>query len=268
MRKLILVLLTGIFYSFMGQVKVDFEPHMPKHSVNELTLRLEGLYKNQDTLGLLSFFKDWAKDVEPNEIKYINQNNGIKTVYEIYKTFYIPRSPFSLGDWETYYAPKHSLEYFVIQNRIFYSILPDNDFDSFNWKTHKIDSINNFKPKLDNLGQERILYLTSEYRNALNIFLGSQYKDMGKDNLMSPALPKGESKSRYRFLKNYIHILHGHWGNYWHLKTHPDVEIIVINKELSKAKINFRYGYQGGTTVLEKMDGEWIIKSSKATWIE
>jgi hypothetical protein len=268
MRKLILVLLTGVFYSCMGQVKVDFEPHVPKHSLNVLTLRLEGLYKNQDTLGLISFFKDWAKDVEPNEIKYINQNNRIKTVYDIYKAFYKPSSPFKLGDWEAFHTPKHSLEYFVIQNRIFYSILPDNDFDSFNWKTHKIDSINNFKPNLDNLGQERILYLTSEYRNALNKFLGSQYKDMGTENVMSPELPKGESKNRYRFIKNYIHILPGHWGNYWHLETHPDVEVIVINKELTKAEIHFRYGYQGGTTVLEKRDGEWIIKSSKATWIE
>lgn len=268
MQSLILVILTGLICSCTGQDKVEFEPHVPKYSTIELTSRLDSLYQNQDSLGLISFFNDWTKDIKPNEKQYINQDIRIKTIYDVYKTFYIPSSPFNLGDWEAFHIPEHSLEYFVIQNKIFFSILPDNDFESFNWKTHKIDSINNFKPNLDNLGQERILYLTPEYSNALNEFLGAKYKDLGTGNIMNPALPEGESEKRYEFIKDYIHILHGHWGNYWHLETHPDVGVIVINKELTKTEINFRYGYQGGETVLEKKNGEWIIKSSKATWIE
>jgi hypothetical protein len=110
--------------------------------------------------------------------------------------------------------------------------------------------------------------LTPEYNNALNQFLGAKYKEMGVGNIMNPALPEGESEKRYEFVKNYIHILHGHWGNYWHLETHPKVSTIVINNEITKAKINFRYGYQGGETVLEKENGIWKIISSKATWTE
>jgi len=258
----------GLFCSCKGQVKVEFESYEPKHSENELALKLDSLYQNQDSLGLINFFNDWTQDVKPNEVKYVNQDNRIKSVYDIYRTFYIPDSPFKLGDWETFYIPENSLEYFIIQNKIFYSVLPGNDFEKFNWKTHKIDSINNFKPRLDNLGQKRILYLTSEYSKALNKFLGSKYKDMGTGNIMNPALPEGESEKRYEFLEKHIHILHGHWGNYWHLETHPEVSVIVINNELTKAEIHFRYGYQGGETLLEKENGMWIIKSSKATWIE
>ncbi len=268
MRELILIILIGLFCTCKGQVKIEFESHVPKHSTKELTLKLDSLYQNQDSLGLKNFFNEWTQDVKQNEVKYVRQNNRIKSVYDIYKTFYIPDSPFDLGDWEAFHIPENSLEYYVIQNKIYYSILPDNNFDKFNWQTHKIDSINNFKPRLENLGQKRTLYLTSEYSKAINVFLGSEYKDMGQDNIMNPALPEGESEKRYKFLEKHIHILHGHWGNYWHLETHPKVEVMVINNNLTKAVIYFRYGYQGGETVLEKKNKEWIIKSSKATWIE
>jgi len=269
MKNWILILLTGLqFYSCKGQDKVEFESHKPKYSTNELISKLDSAYKNQDSSSLIEFFNNWNLDLQPNDNKYTDQNKIIKSVYDIYRTFYIPSSPFNLGDWESFHIPENSLEYFVIQNKIFYSVLPGNDFEKFHWKTHKIDSINNFKPRLEHLGQNRILYLTTEYNNALNGFLGSKYKELGTDNIMSPSLPEGESEKRYRLLKNHIHILHGHWGGYWHLETHPDISVIIINSELNKAIIHFRYGYQGGETVLLKENGDWIIKSSKATWIE
>jgi hypothetical protein len=37
---------------------------------------------------------------------------------------------------------------------------------------------------------------------------------------------------------------------------------------LTKAKIDFRVGYQGGEAILEKSGNNWTIKESKATWIE
>ncbi|NPD48188.1 hypothetical protein [Lentimicrobium sp. S6] len=269
MRNWILILITGLlFNSCKGQDKVEFESHEPKHSAKELISILDSTYENQDSLRLIEFFNIWNLDLQPNNKKYTAQNERIESVYNIYRTFYIPSSPFNLGDWESFHIPENSLEYFVIQNKIFYSVLPDNDFEKFHWKTNKIDSINNFKPKLEHLGQNRILYLTPEYINSLNGFLGSKYKELGTDNIMSPSLPEGESEKRYSFLKKHIHILHGHWGGYWHLETHPDVSVIVINQDLTKAIIHFRYGYQGGETVLEKENGVWIIKSSKATWIE
>ena len=92
--------------------------------------------------------------------------------------------------------------------------------------------------------------------------------EFGTNNIMSPSLPEGESEERYNFLKEYIHILHGHWGGYWHLETHPEVNLILINNKLTRAKVYFRYGYQGGETLLEKENGEWTVKDSKATWIE
>jgi hypothetical protein len=262
------ILLVILFCSCSGHGEIKFEPHEPEYTTNELILKLDSAYRHQDSSELIGFFNEWILNVKSNDKKYVTQKKSIESVYDIYGAFYIPSSPFNLGAWEAFHIPKNNLEYFVIQNKIFYSVLPDNDFEKFHWETNRIDSINNFKPRIEHLGENRILYLTTEYNNALNGFLGSNYRELGKDNIMSPSLPVGESEKRYRFLKKYIHILHGHWGGYWHLETHPKVSMIVINNELSKAEIHFRYGYQGGETLLEKENGEWVIKSSKATWIE
>ena len=43
-----------------------------------------------------------------------------------------------------------------------------------------------------------------------------------------------------------------HWGGYWHLETHPDIGGIIFNKTLTKAKIDFRVGYQDGKAILER----------------
>jgi hypothetical protein len=63
-------------------------------------------------------------------------------------------------------------------------------------------------------------------------------------------------------------VLHGHWGGYWHIATHPDVSNIIFNHSFTKAQIVFRVGYQGGEAMAEKHDDQWIITNSKTTWIE
>lgn len=268
MRSLILILFVGLMSSCTEKVKVEFEAHIPKHSADELMTELDSLYQNQDTLGLIAFFNDWSLDVKSNDRAFVDQNIRVKSVYEIYRAFYIPNSPFNLGRWEAFHIPESELEYFVIQNKIYYSILPDVYIGKIDWETLKIDSIDNFKPKLEHLAHNRLLYLTLEYKKALNGFLGFKYKEFGAGNIMSPSLPVGESEARYDFLKKHIHLLHGHWGRYWHLETHPEVYVVVINSLLTDAKVFFRYGYQGGEAALEKKRDGWMLKSSKATWIE
>jgi len=85
---------------------------------------------------------------------------------------------------------------------------------------------------------------------------------------MSPYQTIEESEKKYNILRSYIPILHGHWGGYWHIVTHPDVSIIIFNKTLTKARVDFSFGYQGGETILEKEGDDWVIKESKETWIE
>ena len=85
---------------------------------------------------------------------------------------------------------------------------------------------------------------------------------------MNPSRPAGESEKRYKAIRTFIPVLHGHWGGYWHLETHPSVFFIVFNKSLTTARFDFRIGYQGGEATLVKNSKGWTIKKSEATWIE
>lgn len=85
---------------------------------------------------------------------------------------------------------------------------------------------------------------------------------------MSVSRPKKQSQKRYSFIRPYLPILHGHWGDYWNIETSPIIYGFYLSKNLDQAKILYIVGYQGGETYLVKENGKWIIKESKATWIE
>lgn len=264
MKKFISIFFIVTFNYFYSQEITEIT--LPKNNKNELLNKLEKSYKKNDTLSLVKFLKDWNEIIKPENFEGNSIEN--KTIYEIYNTFYMPNNPIKLGNWEGINLPEDSLKFLIIQKNIYFSILPDNDFENFNSKTYKIDSIINFKPSIHNLIQEKILYLTPEYDNVLNKFLGSKYIDYETGKIIETKFSKKEQEKKYNFLKKYIHIIKGHWGNYYHLETHPKINIILLNKEQNKAKVIFRYGYQGGETILEKKDNKWVIISSKATWIE
>ena len=77
-----------------------------------------------------------------------------------------------------------------------------------------------------------------------------------------------EKQLRYKFLNNYLQFFHGHWGNYWHLETHPQVYRMAFNKTKDSVQVMFRIGYEGGEVFLGKHRGKWKIKDWRMTWIE
>jgi hypothetical protein len=239
----------------------------PTYTATQLNDRLEFDFKQDRPDSIEQIFVDWNNTVKSNSDEFIHQNDTINAVFDIYKTFYKPLDLLKLGNWEWGNNLNLKCKYVVVQNKIFYSILLTENLDDFDWQKSRKDSIENFRPPI-NLNKNKVLYLTNEYAESINKFLGTESTKLGQGNIMDPSRPQGESEKRYEILRPFIPILHGHWGGYWHLETHPDISIIIFNKTLTKAKINFRVGYQGGEAVLEKKGDDWIIKESKATWIE
>jgi hypothetical protein len=250
----------------ISNVKVD-DTYKPTFTVNQLNDKLEFSFKQMKPDSFEQIFVDWNREIKPNSDDFIHQNDTINAVFEVYKEFYMPLDLLKLGDWEWGNDLNSKSKYVVVQNKIFYSIMLTENFDDFDWQKSKKDSIENFRPPI-NLDKNKILYLTDEYAKSINKFLGTESTKLGEGNIMNPSRPEGESEKRYEILRPYIPILHGHWGGYWHLETHPEISVIIFNKTLTKAKIDFRVGYQGGETILEKNGNNWTIKESKATWIE
>ncbi len=241
--------------------------YVPTYTVTQLNDKFEVSFDSLKANGLDEIFLEWNKTIKSNSEDFINQNDTISAVFKVYKEFYKPLDLLELGNWEWGNELNSKSKYVVIQNKLFYSVLSTDNLDDYDWKKSKTDSIENFRPPV-NLEKNKVLYLTDEYATSINNFLGFESSILGEDNIMSPSKPIKKSEKRYEMLRSYIPILHGHWGGYWYLETHPDVSIIIFNKDLTKAKIDFRVGYQGGETILDKNGSNWIIKESKETWIE
>lgn len=252
--------------NIITNVKVD-DTYKPAYTVTQLNDKLEHTFKQEQPDNFYDFFIDWNRIVQPNFDNFINQNDTINAVFSVYREFYTPLDLLKLGKWEWGNKLNSNSKYVVVQNKIFFSVLPNDNFDDFSWKKSKKDSIVNFRPPI-NLDKNKVLYLTDEYARSISIFLGTESTELGEGNIMSPSRAEGESRKRYEVLRTYIPILHGHWGGYWYLQTHPDIRVIIFNKALTKAKIDFRVGYQGGEAMLERIGNKWIIKESKTTWIE
>ncbi|MGB8192787.1 MAG: hypothetical protein WCF67_12745 [Chitinophagaceae bacterium] len=267
---LLLVALTAFISSYVfSQRSIVIEPeNIPAYNPDVLLKKLESFHSKKKTDSLIKFFADWNRAISPTAKASIIQNDTIKSLYDIHYAFYKPRDLLKLGNWEWGNKLNESSKYVVVSTSINYVVLDTDNIGDAEIDLKYINTIFNFRPIVADIDNTNVLYLTGEYQNALNRFLGNKYADLGTGNIMDPAMPKGESEKRYRFLRPYIPILHGHWGGYWHIETHPDISRIVFNKQLTKARIYFRVGYQGGEATMIKMNGEWKLEKSKETWIE
>lgn len=72
---------------------------------------------------------------------------------------------------------------------------------------------------------------------------------------------------RLEFLNRELKILRSHWEG-WHFETHPLVERIVFNRDLSKAIAEYRIKYTGGRAFLERNAEGWELVSAGLRWIE
>ena len=133
--------------------------------------------------------------------------------------------------------------------------------------TTTLDSAVEFRPPVQFEGK-KVVYLTKKYEKLLNSFLGKRHFAWGEENIMQPAYSKGNSRSKHRFFNNAALIFYGHWGGYWQYETYPKANQIILNPEMNRAVVLFRFVYEGGEAILEKQNGEWKVVDFRFTWIE
>ena len=220
-------------------------------SAEELCAELESAFQSSSTSASDRFFADWNTSVSSNTDS-IGQNDIIKTIYDVYREFYSPLDLLRLGDWEWGNGLNSNCKYVAVQNTIYYAVVEKEVFTTW-YNIEKYDSINDFRPLL-NLEKSKVLYLLPEYKQALNLFIGTQASE--------------NTQKRYEFIRPYIPILYAHEGGRWYLATHPEVNRMLLTPDKTAAKVFFRVGFQGGETTLEKNNTTWEITESRATWIE
>jgi hypothetical protein len=256
-------------------------------------------YKKDDTDSLLNLLKAWNESIVSNESD-VEADKYASEVYSIFNEFYTPFDLNRVGSSEfgdSLYIGKFA----IVQNSIKYALaeFPDPDTivvklkdDTLTLseleKEHGKDSrtygtfenlkypsvqdsakveIKDFRPETV-LPAEKKLYLTSYYKTELIQFLGDQHSPLGAGGIMNPTMATKKTWKRQHFLNKYLNVIYGHWGGYWHLETHPEVYLVVINPSSTKAALYFRLVYEGGQAYLEKQNGKWMLIESKRTWIE
>jgi hypothetical protein len=213
-------------------------------------------YRNDCISCLEQILINWRDEFHPNS----NIPDSLKDVYDVYKEFYSPWDLARISESEFGHDIYKNVTYYIIQSTCRYDYYFRNYGNEF-------QTITEFRPSIKNEAIN-LLYLSPVYESAINCFLGSEYIPAGYYNIMTPALPQGESYLRYEFLRNFLRFFHGHWGNYWHLETHPEVERISFNITKDSAQVFFRLGYQGGEVILGRDSVNWIIVDHYMTWIE
>ncbi|MEZ5006697.1 MAG: hypothetical protein R2753_00960 [Chitinophagales bacterium] len=249
---------TGLYQCYICRFDsayvVDFTAHQ-----QQLFNELNDAYNSNCLSCLLSFFKTWQISYESTDISLI-ENDTIKAVYDIYKAFYRPWDLYTFYDGEFGNNLFSGIEFMIIQEEIFYN----TEIDTPQYLAHN-DRIDNFRPAISSDANPiNPVYLNEDYRKVLNYFLGVGYirRSCG-GNQDCFDLPQ-----KSNFINQAVRILGEHWDDGWHLETHPYIFNISFNAQLDSAFINFRVIYQGGEAILKKVDGEWDLVESYATWIE
>jgi len=218
-------------------------------NAQNLESQLDSAYQTKDTTQLKDVVDLWYETVKPQSVEEINKTEISKAIHGVYKAFYRPKRSFNSLVKGQYHGPDMKNDYFVIQNKIHYFVEEDTKFDHSVLNRKLCDSICNFKPILY-FPCKKILYYTPKYKTAFNSFL--------KDN----------DKERADFLNAYIEVERSQSDEFWYCITQPKVHVIIFNKELNKATIQYSDGTMGGGEVFVMSNGDWFFKESKNDWIE
>lgn len=256
MRQILILILSAFFLTCFSQEELK---------------NLEKAYKNKSQNHFSQFLQKWQDESTPIT-SLVSLSDLKKDVYEIYKDFYNPYNLQRIGTGEWGNELYSDVEYVVIQNSIFINTYKTDSlnfgiFTNTDSLIQSKDSIINFRPELQ-FEQAKTLYLLPKYQIVINKFLGSKSFPLGFGGIMNPSRARGKSAKRLDFLNKKLKIIHGHWGGYWHIETHPEVFSIDFNNDKTIAKVNYRLVYQGGEAVYIKQNNEWKLKDAHLTWIE
>ena len=219
------------------------ETNVPKSSLNQSEL-LENAYDLYLKVMLDDFFNEWEKELPAFKLENI-KNDTVKTIYEIFNSFYQPFDLTIFGSrLKNYY---NKISYCVIQNTLEYSIVDTIVFNrTLQWPIISRNIIADFRPDF-------------LYKNIKCVFLSSKYISIINKFICNTSNIKGNF-SREHFISKAIKfdMINDH-----DILTDPYCSSMYINKNFTKALIHCRIVNQWGRVQLEKTNGNWAIVKSK-----
>ncbi len=253
MRSLVILILVSVAVS-CSQTDEEVEEVPPR--IIETTQIVDSLTiaYSTNSIGKLNSFLTYWCDITPGFPVEDIDNDTARSVYQLYRAIYNPFKLSEITQADLGLSIYTDLKYVVVQNKVYF------DFNYGNKIISVRDSIVDFRPTV-RFSKTRTLYLTKVFKDALNIFLdGSAYRS---NNYNGDILQQPYNEDKIQFLSKALGIIPSHWGDYWHIETHPEISSIHFNGDLSEARVNFKIGYMIGEAFLTKSSGSWeLIQSS------
>jgi hypothetical protein len=258
MRSLVILILISVAVS-CSQTEEEVEEVPPQiMETNQIVDSLTVAYSTNSIGKLNSFLTYWC-DVTPGFPVESIDNDTARNIYQLYMAIYNPFELSEITQNDLGLSIYADLNYIVVQNKVYF------DFNYANKKNSVRDSIVDFRP-LVQFPKTRTLYLTKVFKNALNIFLDGPVYPL--NNYNGDILQQPDSEEKIQFLRKALGIIPSHWGDYWHIETHPEISSIHFNGNLSAARVNFKIGYVIGEAFLTKSTDNWELLESSVHIIE
>ena len=131
----------------------------------------------------------------------------------------------------------------------------------------EFETISDFTPVVS-IPDTVVISLTKELSDELLAFLGGDFTEATTPDIMSPAQAQEESRMKLVAANTMVRFYSKHWGDGWHLISHPEVEHILFDREYRHALVSFRIVYQGGYAFYDKTPEGWKLVKSTIDWIE
>ena len=140
----------------------------------------------------------------------------------------------------------------------------DRDRTKDEWE---VETIADFSPVVS-IPDTIVISLTKELSDELLAFLGGDFTEATTPDIMNPAQAREESRMKHVAADTMVRFYSKHWGDGWHLISHPEVEQILFDREYRHALVSFRIVYQGGYAFYDKTPEGWKLAKSTIDWIE
>ena len=194
----------------------------------------------------------------------------LRSAANVFDAFWNPKNLEQYGDLHCGYDLYQNAQYLIVQTRlrIAYRTAPDWEDDLFQFRRYYIDRTvepkgkewliytnNNFIAEAD-IPDAKILYLTPQFKTNLYEYLGTEFTKFGTPSIMSTARARDKSAERLTAASKFITVFPNHWGGRWHLISHPEVLMIFLSEDYTKAVVAFRIRHEGGYAKMESHAGD------------
>jgi hypothetical protein len=237
------------------------DDYVPVHSTAVLTGILDSIV--HDSVALRRFCEDWNR-ILPNRDAYIQQNDTIAALYAVFEAYFMEKRLDTSFDQYRRFSKWYYLEktdaYLLIPRKLRYDVQEIRD-TVYEYPALQLDTLHHFRPPMTGI-KARCLYLTPEFAEALNTYLGYNDPDLKKTWITS-----SEDSVLYN---KYMHFntRKRHLSRVIGLNYPEKLAYVCLNPSLNVAHLHFSAMGGGSAALFKKTQDRWVFQREDATWVE